>query len=118
MKKILCILLLSGVITANAASCDATLSDYEKSACVASNLFNASAALGEVFPNVLQTLRGSEKQKLIEAQRLWTQFQKADCLAYSALNQESGAGLAEWVCLTEHVQIRTKQLLKYTTCNM
>jgi uncharacterized protein YecT (DUF1311 family) len=70
--------------------------------------------LNRVYQTLLPKVKGTEKQKLIEAQSLWIKFRDANC-DFEVYQSRNGSGYSGFLsnCLERMTKNRTEELANY-----
>ncbi|WP_066376077.1 MULTISPECIES: lysozyme inhibitor LprI family protein [unclassified Anabaena] len=101
-------------VLARNPNCNNARTQAEINRCTQLSYQNADRKLNQVYQQLLPTLSGSRRRKLISAQQAWIKFRDNNCDYERSLYQ--GGSIAPSIyagCLTEMTQQRTRQLQSY-----
>lgn len=99
---------------AQGIQCDENGTTAEMKACLERDYKIADRKLNQVYRQLIATVEGEEKRRLIEAERAWIKFRDASC-KFEAAEALGGTleGLLFTGCLTEMTRDRTADLEFY-----
>jgi len=95
-------------------NCNNAQTQVEINQCAQLSYQNADKKLNQVYKQILSTLSGSRKPKLITAQQAWLKFRDTNC--EFERSQYEGGTIAPTIyfgCLEQTTQKRTQQLQEY-----
>ena len=77
--------------------------------CLIAKTAEFEKRMDAAYKQALEDAEGKQREKLVEAQRLWTQFRDANCLYYG-LGPGTIAGIEAGYCMKDLTQTRALEL--------